>query len=226
MKNKLLFWGMTTKGLPVLNLEEQRVLGALMEKSRTTPEYYPLTLNALVTACNQKTSRNPVVSYDENTVMLAIDSLRKKGLVGTVTGGTGRVTKYKHNFAIAYPIVPSEVTILCLLLLRGPLTPGEINNMSGRMFEFESLDEVQQNLDNLAKAEHPYLVQLAKRPGKKEARYAHLLGGPIAIEDYAESALPSSNPENRVNLEERLEKVENDLAQLRVEFDQLMQQLT
>jgi len=217
---------MTTTAIPVLNLEEQRVLGALMEKSRTTPEYYPLTLNALATACNQKTSRNPVVSYDENTVMMTIDSLRKKGLVGTVTGGTGRVTKYKHNFAIVYPIVPSEVTVLCLLLLRGPLTPGEINNMSGRMYEFESLDEVQQNLDNLAQAEHPYLVQLPKRPGQKEARYAHLLGGPIAIEEYVESALPYSNSENRVSLEERLEQVEKDLAQLRAEFDLLMQQLT
>lgn len=215
---------MSTTALPILNQEEQRVLGALMEKSRTTPEYYPLTLNSLVTACNQKTSRNPVVSYDENTVMLTLDSLRKKGLVGTVTGGTGRVTKYKHNFAIVFPIVPSEITVLCLLLLRGPLTPGEINNMSGRMYEFESLDEVQQNLDNLAQAEQPYLMQLQKRPGQKEARYMHLLGGQVLAEDYDETPLPSFI-ENQGVLEERLREVEEKLAQLRAEFDQLMQQL-
>ncbi len=220
---------MSTISLPVLNAEEQRVLGSLMEKSKTTPEYYPLTLNSLVTACNQKTSRNPVVSYDENTVMLTLDSLRKKGLVGTVTGGTGRVTKYKHNFAVVYPVVPAEVTVICLLLLRGPLTPGEINNMSGRMYEFESLEEVQQILDHLAQAEHPYLLQLPKRPGQKEARYAHLLGGSIAPEDYMEAANESSlptDPAYSAGLEDRLQKVEAELAQLRAEFNELMKQLT
>lgn len=216
---------MDNKSLPNLNAEEQRVLGCLMEKSRTTPEYYPLTLNALVTACNQKTSRNPVVNYDENTVMLTVDSLRKKGLVGTVTGGTGRVTKYKHNLAIAFPIVPSEISILCLLLLRGPLTPGEINNMSGRMYEFESLDEVQQQLDQLAHSETPFVVQLPRRPGQKEARFAHLLGGPVAMENEVTAPLPSAQ-NNQQNLEERLREVEEKLAQLRDEFDQLMQQLS
>lgn len=216
---------MDNKSLPNLNAEEQRVLGCLMEKSRTTPENYPLTLNALVTACNQKTSRNPVVNYDENTVMLTIDSLRKKGLVGTVTGGTGRVTKYKHNLAIAFPIVPSEVSILCLLLLRGPLTPGEINNMSGRMYEFESLDEVQQQLEQLAHSETPFVVQLPRKPGQKEARFAHLLGGSVDMENEVSTPLPSAQ-NNQEHLEERLREVEEKLAQLRSEFDQLMQQLT
>lgn len=216
---------MDNKSLPNLNAEEQRVLGSLMEKSRTTPEYYPLTLNALVTACNQKTSRNPVVNYDENTVMLTLDSLRKKGLVGTVTGGTGRVTKYKHNLAIVFPIVPSEVSILCLLLLRGPLTPGEINNMSGRMYDFESLDEVQEHLDLLTHSETPFVVQLPRRPGQKEARFAHLLGGPVDMENEVTAPLPSAQ-NNQEHLEERLREVEEKLAQLRSEFDQLMQQLT
>src|SRR5690606_29243135 len=130
--------------------EEQRVLGALMEKARTTPEYYPLTLNALLAACNQKTSRRPVVSYDEHTVIAALDSLKRKGLVSTATGGSSRVTKYKHNFAIVHPLVPAEISVICLLLLRGPLTPGEINTNAGRLYEFESLAEVQELLDELA----------------------------------------------------------------------------
>src|SRR5690606_10223467 len=173
----------TTPPLPILSAEEQRILGALMEKAKTTPEYYPLTLNALVAACNQKTSRKPVVSYDDNTVITTLDSLRKKGLVSTVTGGSSRVTKYKHNFAVVYPLIPVEVTILCLLLLRGPQTPGELNTNSGRMHEFESLEEVQSVLDHLANAEQPYIKQLAKRPGQKEARYMHLLGGGELPED-------------------------------------------
>src|SRR5690606_17644207 len=133
---------------------------SLMEKAKATPEYYPLTLNALVAACNQKTSRRPVVNYDDSTVITTLDSLRKKGLIATVVGGSSRVTKYKHNFAIVYPVVPAEVTIICLLLLRGPQTPGELNTNSGRMYEFESLDEVQSLLDNLANAASPYVAQL------------------------------------------------------------------
>ncbi len=213
----------TTTILPILSAEEQRVMGALMEKARTTPEYYPLTLNSLVSACNQKTSRKPVVNYDDSTVISTLDSLRKKGLVSTVTGGSSRVTKYKHNFAVVYPVIPAEVTLICLLLLRGPQTPGELNTNAGRMFEFESLDEVQSLLDNLANAEHPYVKQLAKRPGQKEARYVHLLGGTeIADDDYNEPAQAGTNAE----LETRLAKVETELADLRAAFDNLMQELS
>src|SRR5690606_28298419 len=127
--------------LPILTNEEQRVLGSLMEKSKTTPEYYPLTLNSLTAACNQKSSRKPVVQYDDDTVIAALDSLRKKGLVATATGGTSRTIKYRHTLSVLYPIIPAEVAILCLLLLRGPLTVGEINSNSGRLYEFESLAE-------------------------------------------------------------------------------------
>lgn len=213
----------TKTTLPLLSAEEQRVLGVLMEKARATPEYYPLTLNALVAACNQKTSRKPVVNYDESTIISTLDSLRKKGLVSTVTGGSSRVTKYKHNFAVVYPIIPAEVTIICLLLLRGPQTPGELNTNSGRLFEFESLEEVQSHLDNLANADSPYVKQLAKRPGQKEARYAHLLGGEDIIDDsdtdYGESG-------SSAELTARLAKVEAELAALRADFDNLMQQLS
>ncbi len=208
--------------LPILSAEEQRVLGSLMEKAKTTPEYYPLTLNSLVSACNQKTSRKPVVNYDDNTVISTLDSLRKKGLVSTVTGGSSRVTKYKHNFAVLYPVIPAEVTIICLLLLRGPQTPGELNTNAGRMYEFESLDEVQSLLDNLADSEQPYVKQLKKRPGQKEARYAHLLGG-NSIPDDDDTHYETGSPSE---LEARLAKVEAELATLREAFDKLMQELS
>jgi len=213
----------TTPPLPVLSAEEQRVLGALMEKAKATPEYYPLTLNALVAACNQKTSRKPVVQYDDSTVIASLDTLRKKGLVSTVVGGSSRVTKYKHNFAVVYPVIPAEVTIICLLLLRGPLTPGELNTNSGRLYEFESLDEVQSFLDNLANAEQPFVKQLPKRPGQKEARYMQLLGGTAVPED---DDMATGGTETGSGLASRLATVEAELAALRAEFDKLMQELS
>lgn len=213
--------------LPRLSAEEQRVLGSLMEKSRTTPEYYPLTVNSLMAACNQKTSRKPVVSYDENTILTTLDTLRKKGLVSTATGGSSRVTKYKHNFAVVYPLVPAEITVICLLLLRGPLTPGEINNNAGRMFEFESLDEVQELLDGLANREEPFVQQLPKKPGQKEARYMHLIGDiDIDSEDFVQEYTSNETNTSSNDLVLRIEVLEAELAKLRSEFDQLMEQLS
>lgn len=213
--------------LPRLSAEEQRVLGSLMEKSRTTPEYYPLTVNSLMAACNQKTSRKPVVSYDENTILTTLDTLRKKGLVSTATGGSSRVTKYKHNFAVVYPLVPAEITVICLLLLRGPLTPGEINNNAGRMFEFESLDEVQELLDGLANREEPFVQQLPKKSGQKEARYMHLIGDiDIDSEDFVQEYTSNETNTSSNDLVLRIEVLEAELAKLRSEFDQLMEQLS
>src|SRR5471030_1030528 len=163
--------------LPVLEAVELRVLGSLMEKSKTTPDYYPMTINSLTLACNQKSSRKPVVQYDENTVADALNTLKRRGLISTATGGSIRSIKYKHNFAIVFPVIPSEVAIICLLMLRGPQTPGELNTNSGRMHEFESIEEVQEVLDKLAAYKPPYLMQLPKRAGQKEVRYAHLLSG-------------------------------------------------
>src|SRR5579864_7690119 len=160
---------MDSQTLPVLDDTELRVLGSLMEKSRTTPDYYPMTVNSLIAACNQKTSRNPVVQYNEETVVLALNTLKRRGLISTATGGTDRVVKYKHNFAIVYPVIPSEIAIICLLILRGPQTPGELNTNSGRLHEFESIEEVQEILERLATNEPPYIVQLPRRPGQKEA---------------------------------------------------------
>src|ERR1700749_5261123 len=148
--------------LPQLDDAELRVLGSLMEKSRTTPDYYPMTINSLTAACNQKTSRNPVVQYDNETVVNSLNTLKRRGLVSTATGGTDRVVKYKHNFAIVYPVIPSQVAIICLLILRGPQTPGELNTNSGRLYEFESIEEVLEMLDKLSAEEPPYIMQLSK----------------------------------------------------------------
>lgn len=213
----------TPQTLPVLNDTELRVLGSLMEKSKTTPDYYPMTVNGLTAACNQKTARKPVVEYDEQTVVLALDTLKRKGLISTATGGSSRAIKYKHNFGIVFPVVPSEVAVICLLILRGPQTPGEINTNSGRLYEFENLDEVTEMLDKLAGGDLPYIEQMPKRPGQKEVRYRHLLGGTVPEDDvYDEPQRRSSTGE----IEERLSKLETDFAQLKEAFDKLMQELS
>ncbi len=213
----------TPKNLPILDAAQLRVLGALMEKCKTTPDYYPMTLNGLVAACNQKTSRKPVVQYDEAIVMLALNTLKINGLISTATGGFIRNVKYKHNFAIVFPLVPAEVAIMCLLFLRGPQTPGEINTNANRLHEFETLEEVQNILENLASAQPPYLKQLARKPGQKETRYQHLFSAANeAIEaDYFNDV--NLNPNQA--LAERLTKVEQELATLKANFDNLMKEL-
>jgi len=212
----------STQTLPQLDDAELRVLGSMMEKSRTTPDYYPMTINSLTAACNQKTSRKPVVNYDEATVVNAVNTLKRRGLVSTATGGTDRVVKYKHNFAIVYPVIPSEVAIICLLILRGPQTPGELNTNSGRLYEFESIEDVQEMLYKLSSGDTPFVQQLARRPGQKEVRYVHLLGGSIDWNDesFASDALPRSSSD----LEARLAKVEAELAELKEAFDKLMKE--
>ena len=159
--------------LPVLNAVELRVLGALIEKSKTTPEYYPLTLNSLTVACNQKSSRKPVVEYDEETVVIALNSLKSQSLVSTAVGGTSRSTKYKHNFTTVYPLTNAQYALLCLLFLRGPQTPGELNTNSNRLHEFSSIESVIETLHNLANYPTPFVKELPKRAGQKEARFAH-----------------------------------------------------
>jgi uncharacterized protein YceH (UPF0502 family) len=211
------------KTLPVLDDAELRVLGSLMEKSKTTPDYYPMTINSLTAACNQKSSRKPVVQYDEQTVVLALNTLRKRGLVSTATGGSDRVVKYKHNFAIVFPVIPSEVALICLLILRGPQTPGELNTNSGRLHEFESIEEVQSVLEKLASPEMPYIKQLPRRPGQKEVRYIHLLGGTTDWKEEDLADEPAKKPS--AELEARLAKVEQELIELKEAFDKLMKEL-
>lgn len=210
--------------LPQLSAEEIRVVGAMIEKSKTTPDYYPLTLNSLVTACNQKSARNPVVEYDEETVVLALDSLKKKQLSGNVIGGGSRAIKYRYNLAVRYPLDPAELAVICLLFLRGPLTAGEINSNAGRLFEFDDLAEVQQTLENLASYDVPFVQILPKKPGQKEGRYCHLFSEIPSFDDsYFEQAEPARKHVSE--LEERLFKVETELAELKASFDQLMKEL-
>lgn len=207
--------------LLLLNPEEQRVMGVLIEKSRTTPDYYPMTIAALTTACNQKTSRNPIVNYDEETVTLTLNSLKIKGLTSTAMGGSSRSTKYKHNLAIVYPLIPAELAVICLLLLRGPLTPGEINSNSARLYEFETIEEVQEILQKLSAEQPPFVRQLDKRPGQKEARYKQLFGGDTQEEEDQE---PGIHPQQSPELENRITKLEQELEEVKEMLNLLMNQ--
>ncbi len=209
--------------LPVLDVAELRVLGSLMEKSKTTPDYYPMTINSLTAACNQKTSRRPVVQYDEDTVAQALNTLKRRGLISTATGGSIRAVKFKHNFAIVFPVLPSDVAIICLLMLRGPQTPGELNTNSGRLHEFDSIEEVQETLDRLSSPELPFLMQLPRRPGQKEMRYAHLLSG---VPDINDEDFDDAPAKSHGGLEARVVKLETELAELREAFDKLMKELS
>lgn len=209
--------------LPQLDPVETRVLGVLMEKEKATPEYYPMTVNALMNGCNQKSSRNPVVQYDEVTVQQGIDGLRKRGFCLTVTGGGSRVLKFKHNVSIVLELDDREEAVLCLLLLRGPQTPGEIKSNSGRLFDFPDLESVHASLDLLMNREFPLVMQLPRRTGQKEARYMHLLSGPVNIEDWEEQGEPVKVSGS--HLEERVEALETEVAELRAKLDELLKLL-
>lgn len=213
--------------LPILNPVELRVLGSLIEKSKTTPDYYPMTLNALTAACNQKTSRFPVSEYSEEEVVLALNSLKAQSLVATAVGAGSRVTKYKHNFITVHEIEADELAILCLLMLRGPQTPGELNTNSGRLFEFRSLEEVHVALNKLMNSSTPYVQELSKRPGQKEARFAHLLGGEITEEHFnLVQELQQEPARKHVNdIEARISILENELAQVKESLAKIMKEL-
>jgi uncharacterized protein YceH (UPF0502 family) len=190
---------------------ETRVLGSLVEKSLTTPEYYPMSPNAVMNACNQKSSREPVVSYDETTVIRALFALRDKGLAWERSEAGSRVTKYAHRFENIASFSPAEIAALCLLMLRGPQTPGEIKSRSGRLHEFQSPAEVESTLNGLmTRADGAYVAKLPRQTGHKEARYAQLMSGEPAVTiNAASSPAPSSSP-----LEERVAALEQQVAAL------------
>lgn len=216
----------TTKPLPELTDVEIRVLGTLIEKSKTTPDYYPMTLNALTAACNQKTSRYPVTDYDEETIVLALNSLKAQSLAATAVGGGSRVIKYKHNFTTVHEIEPDELSVLCLLMLRGPQTPGELNTNSGRLYEFSTLEEVQSVLLKLAHSETPYIKELPKRSGQKEARYTHLLGSEISAEDTYQQDLPQEPARKHVNeMDQRISNLEKELADVKETLARITKEL-
>jgi uncharacterized protein YceH (UPF0502 family) len=194
---------------------EARVLGALLEKEIATPEYYPLSLNALVNACNQKSNREPVVSYDEDTVEQALESLRLKGLAVRITGRDSRVPKHGQRFTETFNLGRREAAIICVLLLRGPQTPGELRGRSERLHEFDDLEAVENTLNHLA--ELGMVKKLARLPGSREARFAHLLSGDVEVGEEAAPAAPA--PSRGSGLEERIAILEQDLAALRSAFD-------
>ena len=162
----------------LLNVVELRVLGALIEKKITTPEYYPLTLNSVTTACNQKSNRDPVVSLEEKAVARALEGLREKGLARQVSGVDMRVPKHYHLFDEKMCLTRPQIAALCVLMLRGPQTVGEIRGRSGRLYEFTDLEEVERVLMELVeRSEGALVVRMARQPGRKESRYAHVLMG-------------------------------------------------
>jgi hypothetical protein len=212
--------------IPVLTPVEVRVLGSLIEKDCTTPDYYPLSLNALVNACNQLNNRDPVVIYGEADVNRAMDSLRDKQLAYVVSGGVNRVLKFGHKFPAAFELSRAETAALCVLLLRGPQTAGEIRSRSGRLHEFADLADVQSTLSNLVGRPQPLVVCLPRQPGTKESRYAHLLGGEVAAPPAPAVPEPVVAPAAPVVPPDRLAALEAEVAGLRREVTELRQQLS
>jgi uncharacterized protein YceH (UPF0502 family) len=209
----------------LLNAVEVRVLGALLEKEITTPDYYPLTLNALTAACNQKSNRHPVVEFDEKTVARALEGLREKGLARMISGAEWRVPKYYHLMADKLGLARPAVAVLCVLMLRGPQTVGEIRGRTGRMHEFADLAEVETTLQGLMDREGgPLVAQLPRQPGRKESRCAHLLAGEPEVpeeeedEPHLEPATLAVQAEN-----ERLARLEEEVAALRQELAALQE---
>jgi len=211
----------SSKELPILNAVEQRVLGSLIEKSVVTPDYYPMTLNSLTAACNQKSSRKPVVEYDEQTVMNALNSLKAQSLVSTAVGASIRTAKYKHNFTTVYPLTEGQLAIICLLLLRGPQTPGELNTNSGRLHEFSSLGSVHEALDTLRTYRTGFVKELARQAGQKETRFVHLLGEvPLETENVSSYNEPIRSSSNE--LESRVSALEAEVADLKEKLRDLL----
>jgi uncharacterized protein YceH (UPF0502 family) len=208
----------------ILNAAECRVLGALIEKDITTPDYYPLSLNALVNACNQKNNREPVTSFDEETVRLALRNLSDKNLAGLARGADGRVAKYEHHLQEVFNFTRRETAIICVLLLRGPQTPGELRGRTERMHPFEDLDEVLSGLQQLMRREPPLAKALGRRPGTKEIRYAHLLSGDVEAWEPPDAYANASNGDSSAD-SERISQLEEQVAALQREVAELKQQM-
>lgn len=208
---------------------EARILGALVEKQLTTPEYYPLTLNALVNACNQKNNRDPVVAYSESTVSNAIEALRDRNLVYVFYGSTSRVPKYKHMLPGVYELEPPETAVMDVMMLRGPQTLGELRTRTERLYDFSGLGEVQETLDRLIRRDDALVVKLERLAGKKEARFAHLLSGDIDVEALAaahptRAAQAEAATDRIAKLEEEVSGLREEMASLRATFDEFCKQ--
>lgn len=208
----------------ILTEIETRVLGSLIEKDITTPDYYPLSLNALVNACNQKNNRDPVMTLDEPVVRGALSTLQEKRLAGPASGADSRVTKYEHRLQEVFNFDRREIAILCVLLLRGPQTPGELRSRTDRMYHFDALEDIVSTLDRLAQRELPLVAVLPRQPGTKESRYMHLFSGepseqPIAVR----APLPAIASSDF--LASRITTLEEEVGRLRAELAEVQQQL-
>jgi uncharacterized protein YceH (UPF0502 family) len=208
--------------VPLLTPNEIRVLGSLIEKQITTPEYYPLTLNALTLACNQKNNRNPVTSLSDAAVEQALDSLREKNLAYVFYGSTSRVPKYKH-VADNLHLSGAELAALTVLMLSGAQTVGEIRTRGTRLYEFSGLEEVEEALHSLStKDSEPMVIKLPRQPGQKEARFAHLLAGEVDVEQLLEE--PATRASRRASESERMTALEERVATLSAEVENLGRQ--
>jgi uncharacterized protein YceH (UPF0502 family) len=203
--------------LPQLDATEARVLGCLIEKAALTPEVYPMTVNALVTAANQKTSREPVLSLEPGEVGHCLRKLEDRGFVKVVH--SARALRYEHRFDEVYGVTSRQRAVLCLLLLRGPQTLAELFSRSDRLADFDSADAVREILERLSARNPAMVVNLGRAAGQREDRYMHLLCGPVSAEAYATSA--AERPVSRGELEQRIEKLEAEVAELKRRLDAL-----
>ncbi|HEY3616722.1 MAG TPA: YceH family protein [Candidatus Sulfotelmatobacter sp.] len=200
---------------------ETRVLGSLIEKDITTPDYYPLSLNALVNACNQKNNRDPVMTLDEAAVRDALATLQEKRMAGPASGADSRVTKFEHRLQEVFNFDRREIAIVCVLLLRGPQTPGELRSRTDRMYRFEALDDIVSTLDRLAQRQPPLARVLPRQPGTKESRYTHLFSGEPPEADVAWAPSPAY----AAPASDRLKSLEEEVARLRQDLSEVQQQL-
>jgi len=209
---------------------EIRTLGSLVEKQVTTPEYYPLSLNALTLACNQKNNRNPVTSYTEAQVEQAVETLREKNLAYVFYGSTSRVPKYKHVLPEVMHLSHPEVAVMCVLMLRGPQTPGELRGNASRLHEFTGLEEIEQTLNGLITRDEQLVVRLPRQPGQKEVRFAHLLAGDIDLELLASevehiAATPKRSSHEQIErLEHKVDALATEVESLKLQFEQFKKQ--
>jgi uncharacterized protein len=203
-----------------LNQIEVRVLGALVEKETTTPDYYPMSLNAVINACNQRSNREPVMNLDESAVREALDTLNEKGLAGPISSAESRVTKYAHRLQETFNFDRRETAVLCVLFLRGPQTPGELRGRTERMYRFDGLEAVESVLHRLIERELPLVKKLPRLPGTKESRYAHLLAGEV------EAGVELNATSETGGDTERIARLETAVAALQTEVADLRQQLT
>ena len=212
-----------------LTAAEARALGALVEKEITTPDYYPLTMNALINACNQRSNRDPVMDLDEDDVRQALHGLEAKQLAGRSRAADGRVTKYEHWLGEAFNFSRAETALICVLLLRGPQTPGELRGRTERMHEFAEISDVMAGLQKLMERSPSLAAVLPRQPGTKESRYAHLLSGPVESIQIPSTAQPSAqsaemtpeHAERIAQLESTVAELQREVAALREKIDNL-----